>query len=146
MPWYFWIPIGLLVFMLLTLGVLFALSRYKGGRYLQSAVRWLAKFALFRKLFVKMSDAALARSNPELASAMQKMRALGEPTNPQQAQKALSMLTPGERRAYLDAVGEQMPDVELTNRQQRRRMEHGGAGMPVRPGTKGRPSGRGKKR
>jgi hypothetical protein len=49
----------------------------------------------------------------------------------------LRVLTPTERKAYMEAAGqegaleEQMG--EAPNRQLRRRMEHGGAGMPQRP-------------
>ena len=44
----------------------------------------------------------------------------------------LNLLTPGERRAYMAAVGQEAEVPEAANRQLRRRMEYGGAGMPVR--------------
>ncbi len=65
----------------------------------------------------------------------------------------LSMLTPSERRAYMAAVGQEAEMPEATNRQLRRRMEHGGAGMPVRaapvsqrPGAAGRKTGKNAKK
>ena len=82
-----------------------------------------------------MSIAALERQNPELAAAMKKMQAFGEPktaragtadAEPPHAVRA-PRLHGGRRRRRAE-----MP--EATNRQLRRRMEHGGAGMPVRAG------------
>ena len=65
----------------------------------------------------------------------------------------LNLLTPGERRAYMAAVGEENQMPEATNRQLRRKMEHGGAGMPVstkqlsqRPGASGRKTGKNAKK
>ena len=73
---------------------------------------------------------------------MKKMQALGEPKSPEQAQRMLNLLTPSERRAYMEAVGQEQQLPEATNRQLRRRMEHGGAGMPVRtkPGSSTAPA------
>jgi hypothetical protein len=84
---------------------------------------------------------------------MKKIQAFGEPKTPEQAQRMLNLLTPSERRAYMAAVGEENQMPEATNRQLRRRMEHGGAGMPVsakqgsqRPGASGRKSGKSAKK
>jgi hypothetical protein len=81
------------------------------------------------------------------------MQAFGEPKSPEQAQRMLNLLTPSERRAYMEAVGQEAEMPEATNRQLRRRMEHGGAGMPVRaapvsqrPGATGRKSGKSAKK
>ena len=83
---------------------------------------------------------------------MKKMTAFGEPKTPEQAQRMLNLLTPSERRAYMEAVGQES-QPEASNRQLRRRMEHGGAGMPVRtkpvsdrPGAAGRKSGKNAKK
>jgi len=108
---------------------------------------------LFKKWFQKASIAALERENPELAAAMRKINAFGEPKSPEQAQRMLNLLTPSERRAYMAAVGQEAEAPEASNRQLRRRMEYGGAGMPVRtkqasdrPGSSGRKSGKGAKK
>jgi hypothetical protein len=68
----------------------------------------------------------------------------------------MRVLTPQERKAYMEAAaGQDMPsEVEPTNRQQRRRLEYGGPGMPMRPpeagsarpGAAGRKSGAKKKK
>jgi hypothetical protein len=152
MPFWAWIPLFVLLALALLLGIFVLLGRIRGGRYLRPIVLFLSRVPLFKKWFQKASIAALERENPELAAAMRKMTAFGEPKTPEQAQRMLNLLTPTERRAYMEAVGQdaQMPDA--TNRQQRRRMEHGGAGMPVRtkpvserPGAAGRKTGKKKK-
>ncbi|MGI8973609.1 MAG: hypothetical protein ACR2HI_05480 [Gaiella sp.] len=153
MPFWVWIPIAILLVLTLLLGVLVVLGRFRGGRYLRPIVTFLSKVPLFKRWFQKASIAALERQNPELAAAMKKMTTFGEPKNPEQAQRMLNTLTPVERRAYMDAVGAEGQMPEPTNRQQRRRMEHGGAGMPVRaqpqserPGSAGRKTGKGAKK
>jgi hypothetical protein len=135
------------------LGILVLLGRIRGGRYLRPVVTFLSKVPLFKRWFQKASIAALERQNPELAAAMKKMQAFGEPRTPEQAQRMLNLLTPSERRAYMEAVGQEAETPEATNRQLRRRMEYGGAGMPVRakqapsrPGAAGRKSGKGDKK
>ncbi len=108
----------------------------------------LAKLPFMKRAFAKAAIANAERTNPELASAMRKMQTLGEPTSPEHVQRALRVLTPSERKAYMGLAEEQAGEAggfEPTNRQQRRRMEHGGAGMPQRaaatpqrPGAAGR--------
>ena len=153
MPFWAWIPLFVLLFLALLLGVFVLLGRIKGGKYLRPVVTFLSKVPLFKKWFQKASIAALERENPELAAAMKKMTAFGEPKSPEQAQRMLNLLTPGERRAYMAAVGQETETPDAANRQLRRRMEHGGAGMPVRtkqasdrPGASGRKSGKGAKK
>lgn len=153
LPWWAWVPLVVLLVLALLMGVLVLLGRIKGGRYLRPIVVTLSKVPLFKRWFQKASISALERSNPELASAMKKMTMFGEPKTPEQAQRLLNTLTPSERRAYMTAVGEEGAMPEPINRQQRRRMEHGGAGMPTkaatessRPGTAGRKSGKGEKK
>ena len=153
MPFWAWIPLFVLLFLALLLGVFVLLGRLKGGKYLRPIVTFLSKVPLFKKWFQKASIAALERENPELAAAMKKMTAFGEPKSPEQAQRMLNLLTPAERRAYLAAVGQETETPDAANRQLRRRMEHGGAGMPVRtkhasdrPGASGRKSGKGAKK
>jgi hypothetical protein len=153
MPWWAWLPLLVLLVLSLLMLVLVVLGRFRGGKYLRPIVTLLSKVPLFRRWFQKASISALERSNPELASAMKKMTAFGEPKTPEQAQRMLNMLTPSERRAYMAAVGEEGQLPEPTNRQQRRRIEHGGAGLPTkaaaastRPGAAGRKTGKSAKK
>jgi len=153
MPFWAWIPLFVLLFLALLLGVFVLLGRIKGGKYLRPVVTFLSKVPLFKKWFQKASIAALERENPELAGAMKKMTAFGEPKSPEQAQRMLNLLTPAERRAYMAAVGAEADTPEAANRELRRRMEYGGAGMPVRtkpaserPGASGRKTGKGAKK
>jgi hypothetical protein len=137
--WYLLLPFIVLGVALLLLGIVFVLGRVAGGRYLRAIV---SRVPFLQRLFNRMSISALERSNPELASAMKKMQTFGTPTTPEQAQRALGLLTPAERRAYMDAVGDQGETPEPTNRQQRRRMERsampGGGRAPQRQRGKGK--------
>jgi hypothetical protein len=153
MPFWAWIPVIIMLVLALLLGVFVLLGRIKGGKYLRPVVAFLSKVPLFKRWFQKASIAALERENPELAAAMRKMTAFGEPKSPEQAQRMLNLLTPAERRAYMAAVGQEAETPEASNRQLRRRMEHGGAGMPVRtkpasdrPGASGRKTGKSAKK
>ena len=152
-PFWTWIPLVILFVLLLLFGSVVVLGRVRNGRYLRPVVTFLSRIPLFKRWFQKASIAALERSNPELAGAMRKINAFGEPKTPEQAQRMLNLLTPNERRAYMAAVGEEGQMPEATNRQLRRRMEHGGAGMPVntkqvsqRPGSAGRKAGKNAKK
>ncbi len=153
MPFWAWIPLVVLLVVALLLGVLVLLGRISNGKYLRPIVTFLSRVPLFKKWFQKASIAALERENPELAAAMKKMTAFGEPKSPEQAQRMLNLLTPAERRAYMAAVGAEADTPEAANRQLRRRMEYGGAGMPVRtkpaserPGAAGRKTGKNAKK
>ena len=152
MPFWAWIPLVVMLVLAVLLGILVLLGRIRGGRYLRPVITFLSKVPLFKRWFQRMSIAALERENPELAAALRKMQAFGEPTSPEQAQRMLNLLTPAERRAYMAAVGQEAELPDATNRQLRRRMEHGGAGMPVRtapvsqrPGAAGRKTGKKKR-
>ena len=153
MPFWAWIPLFLILALTILLGSLVVLGRIRNGRYLRPVVAFLSKVPLFKRWFQKATITALERQNPELAAAMKKMNTFGEPKSPEQAQRMLNLLTPSERRAYMEAVGQGTDVPEATNRQLRRRMEYGGAGMPVRakqvsdrPGAAGRKSGKGAKK
>ncbi len=153
MPFWAWIPLVALLVVALLLGVLVLLGRISNGKYLRPIITFLSRVPLFKKWFQKASIAALERENPELAAAMKKMTAFGEPKSPEQAQRMLNLLTPAERRAYMAAVGAEADAPEAANRQLRRRMEYGGAGMPVRtkpaserPGAAGRKTGKNAKK
>jgi hypothetical protein len=69
-----------------------------------------------------MSQAALERQNPELASAVRKLERSGVAKDPQRAQQALSRLSAEERKAYLDATADQTETI-AQNRQMRRQLE-----------------------
>jgi hypothetical protein len=115
---YLLIPFLILVAIALVLGVFVFLGRFRGGRYLKPIILALSKIGFMRRFFQRVSTSAMEKQNPELASALRKMQRAGPNPDPQQAQKAMSQLSAAERRAYLDAVQDQVP--EGANRQQRR--------------------------
>jgi hypothetical protein len=119
------IPLWILLGLVFVMGVLAILGRIQNGRYLRPLITGLAKVPLFRRWLQKASNAALERSNPELARAMKKLEPHAKHMHdPQQAQKAMSKLTREERRALLEMQEQQggLPE-EGTNRQMRRRLE-----------------------
>ena len=118
------IPLIILGVLVLLLGLIVLLGRFRGGRYLRPVVTLIAKVPFFRRQMMKASVAALERENPDLASAMKKVERYGTPKTPEQAQKLLNRLTPAERKAYMAAVGEQQEAMpQPATRQQRRAME-----------------------
>src|SRR5918999_5248423 len=120
--WFYLLPVFILGGLLVLLGVFALLGRIKGGRYLKPIVTGLMKLPLIGRGMKKMSQAALERQNPELASAVRKLERSGATRDPQRAQQALSRLSAEERRAYLDATVEQTENV-AQNRQMRRQLE-----------------------
>jgi hypothetical protein len=120
--WWFLVPLIVLGVLLLLFGLLVLLGRYKNGALLRPIVAWLSKFGFMRRLFTRLSTAALERQNPELAGAMRKMNTVASNPNPQAVQKAMSRLTPAERRAYFEATEAQSSEA-APNRQARRRVE-----------------------
>ena len=136
MNWLIWTPIIVLGTLLVLFGVMVLLGRVAGGRYLLPIVVFLAKVPFLKGLFARMSNAALERENPELANAIRKLQQFGTPTTPEAAQRAMARLTPGERRAYMEASGQQAEQLEPLNRAARR---NPGAGQaPARRSTNGR--------
>jgi hypothetical protein len=119
------IPVWILLFLVLLLGVFALLGRIQNGRYLRPVITTLMKVPILKKWIEKGSQAAIERSNPELASAMKKMQRTGALRDPMKAQAAMSQLTRDERRALLDMQEQQGMGVapEATNRQMRRRLE-----------------------
>ena len=119
------IPVWILLGLILLLGVMALLGRIQNGRYLRPIIGLISKVPILRKWLQKASNAALERSNPELASAMKKMQRTGALRDPMKAQAAMSQLTRDERRALLDMQDQQGLGVapEATNRQMRRRLE-----------------------
>src|SRR5579862_8241616 len=138
---YLLVPLIILGALVVLFGSVLVLGRFRGGRYLRPVVTLLARVGFLRRWFEKMSAAAIERSNPELASAMRKLKRIGPNPDPVKAQQALSQLSADERRAYMDAMQEQGAMPEPANRQQRRmqgRLQQG-----ARPA--GRSGGGGKK-
>jgi hypothetical protein len=119
------IPVWILLGLLVLLGTFALLGRVQNGRYLRPVIGLITKVPLFRRGLQKASNAALERSNPELASAMKKMQRTGALKDPMKAQAAMSQLSREERRALLDMQDQQGIGVapEATNRQMRRRLE-----------------------
>jgi hypothetical protein len=121
--WWLWIPLivvgvfGLLFLLLLLLG------RFRNGALLRPVIAWLSKIGFMRRFFTRVSTAAIERQNPELASALKKINTVAQNPNPQAMQKAMSRLTPAERRAYFEAAEEQGAMPESANRQMRRQAE-----------------------
>lgn len=119
------IPVWILLFLVLLLGIFALLGRIQNGRYLRPILTTLMKVPILKKWIEKASNAAIERSNPELASAMKKMQRTGALRDPMKAQAAMSQLTRDERRALLEMQEQQGLGVapEATNRQMRRRLE-----------------------
>jgi hypothetical protein len=120
--WFYLLPLFILGGLLVLLGVFALLGRIKGGRYLKPIVTGLMKLPLIGRGMKKMSQAALERQNPELASAVKKLERSGVAKDPMKAQQALSRLSAEERRAYLDATADQTENI-AQNRQMRRQLE-----------------------
>ncbi len=118
------IPVFVLGGVLVLLLVLTLLARVRGGRYLRPVIAFLAKVPLFKRLIEKASQAAIERYNPELAGAMKKLKRVGADKDPMRAQQALSTLTADERKAWIEAAGQQgTTEQQPVNRAQRRAME-----------------------
>jgi hypothetical protein len=116
-------PIYVIGGLLLILLAFSLVARIRGGKYVRPIVNALARVPLFKRWMQKASRVALEKQNPELASAIAKLERAGVARDPQRAQAALSRLTAGERRAYLEAAGAQGQLPTPSNRQERRRME-----------------------
>ena len=125
--WYL-IPIWVLLFLLLLLGVFAILSRIKGGRYMRPIMAGLMKVPLLGRGLRKLSESAMERSNPLLASAVKKLERAGAMRDPQRMQRSLSLLTAAERRAWMEAADQQQQsaDAGVSNRQIRRQLERQG--------------------
>lgn len=119
-PWL--IPLYVVGALLLLLLLFVLLGRIAGGRYLRPIMQVLIRLPLVGKALRKASAAALAKQNPELASAVRKLERMNATRDPQRAQQALNQLSPAERRAYLEAAEQQDVIPEPMNRAQRRQM------------------------
>jgi hypothetical protein len=118
------IPVFILVAVLVVFGLFALLARIKGGKYLRPIMAFLMKIPLVGTGLKKMSEAALERSDPELASAVKKLERMNAASDPRRAQQAMSQLSPAERKAVLDAtMGQQQQEQMPMNRAQRRKLE-----------------------
>ncbi len=109
--------LGALLFLLIALNLL---ARVQGGRYVRPIGQAMMKVPILNRYLKKASKASLERQNPDLASAIGKLERSGVANDPQRAQAALSRLSAAERKAWLDAAGQQGAIPEPLNRQQRR--------------------------
>jgi hypothetical protein len=135
----YFIPLFVLGALLVLFGTLVLLSRFRGGKYLRPVVAFAAKVPLLKRLIEKASQAALERYNPELGSAMRKLKRAGADRDPNQAQRAMSALTADERKAWMEAAGQQGAlDQQPANRAQRRAMERMQKGRMPAPQQKRR--------
>jgi hypothetical protein len=122
--WIILLPLWILLGLLVVFGLFALLSRVAGGKYVRPLMQFLLKVPLLGRGMKKASQAALERQNPELAGAIKKLERYGATRDPQRAQAAMSNMTAAERRAYLDAAGEQGDALpEQMNRQMRRQLE-----------------------
>lgn len=138
MPLYL-IPLLVLAFLIVLFGTLVLLSRFRGGRYLRPIIAFAAKVPILKRLIEKASQAAIERYNPDLGSAMKKLQRAGADRDPNQAQKAISTLTADERKAWMEAMGQQGSlDQQPANRAQRRAMERMQKGRMPAPQQKRR--------
>ena len=121
--WLYLIPVFVLVALVVVFGAVALLARIKGGRYLRPIVQFLMKVPVLGRGLKKMSEAALERSDPELASAVKKLERAGAGSDPRRAQQAMSQLSAAERKAVMEAtMGSQQAPVPM-NRAQRRKLE-----------------------
>lgn len=141
--WWLYLPLIVVGVVLLLFLLLVLLGRYRNGALLRPVIARLSRIGFMRKFFTRVSTAAMERQNPELASAMKKLSNVGN--DPVAAQKAMSRLTPAERRAYMEVMQEQQDAApELMNRQNRRRLQQQTRGG--RPGGGGSASRKRKRR
>jgi hypothetical protein len=122
-PWWLLVPVVILGSVLVVLLLVLLLGRYKNGALLRPIIARLSRIGFMRRFFTRVSTAAIERQNPELAGALKKMNTIAANPNPQAVQKAMSRLTPAERRAYMEAAGEQGAVPDSANRQMRRQAE-----------------------
>ena len=117
------IPVFILGGLVLLLGIVALLARFRGGRYLRPIMQFLMKVPLLNRGMKKMSEAALERADPDLASAVKKLERLGANRDPQRAQQAMSQLSAAERKAVMEATLQQQEVPVAMNRAQRRKLE-----------------------
>ena len=121
--WWLYLPLLILGIVVVLFGLLVLLGRFRNGALLRPLIAQLSKIGFMRRLFTRLSTAAIERQNPELASALRKINTVSQNPNPQAVQKAMSRLTPAERRAYMEAAQEQGAVPDTANRRMRRQAE-----------------------
>jgi len=142
--WWFLIPLIVVGTFLLLFLLLVVLGRFRNGALLRPLITSLSRIGFMRRLFTRISTAAIERQNPELASALKKISRVSQNPSPQAVQKAMSRLTPAERRAYMEAAQEQGGVPDSANRQMRRQAER--MQQPARGGRAGGASRKRKRR
>jgi hypothetical protein len=140
--WWLLVPLVTIGIILVFFGLLVFLGRFRNGALLRPLIARLSRIGFMRRFFTSISTKAIERQNPELAGALKKMNTVSSNPNPQAMQKAMSRLTPAERRAYLEAAQEQGGVPDTANRQMRRQAERlqqqTRGGRPGGGGTAGR--------
>lgn len=121
--WWLFVPLVILGVVLVGFGLLVFLGRFKNGALLRPVIARLSRIGFMRRFFTNVSTKAIERQNPDLASALKKINTVASNPNPQAVQKAMSRLTPAERRAYMEAAQEQGAVPDSANRQMRRQAE-----------------------
>jgi len=121
--WWLWLPVGILAVVAFFFLLLVLLGRFRNGALLRPLITQLSRIGFMRRFFTRVSTAAIEKQNPDLASALKKINTVAQNPNPQAMQKAMSRLTPAERRAYFEAAQEQGAVPDSANRQMRRQAE-----------------------
>jgi hypothetical protein len=121
--WWLFAPLLVIGLIVVLFALLVFLGRFKNGALLRPVIARLSRIGFMRRFFTNVSTKAIERQNPELASALKKINPVASNPNPQAVQKAMSRLTPAERRAYMEAAQEQGGVPDSANRQMRRQAE-----------------------
>ena len=132
------IPVFVLGGLIVIFGLVTLLGRIRGGRYLRPIIAFLSKVPLIKRLIERASQAAIERYNPELAGAMKKLKRVGADKDPVRAQQALSTLSVDERKAWMEAAGQQGAFEQPRNRAERRALERMQKGRMPSPQQKRR--------
>ena len=137
--WWLYLPLIIISVVLVLFLLLVLLGRFRNGALLKPLIRSLSRIGFMRRFFASVSTKAIERQNPELAAAIKKLEPVASNPNPAAVQKAMSRLTPAERRAYMEAAQEQGEVQDTANRQMRRRLQQQQrGGRPGGGGTAGR--------
>ena len=137
--WWLYLPLIIITVILVLFLLLVVLGRFRNGALLKPLIKSLSRVGFMRRFFANVSTKAIERQNPELASAIKKLNPVASNPNPMAVQKAMSRLTPAERRAYMEAAQEQGEVQDTANRQMRRRLQQQQrGGRPGGGGTAGR--------
>jgi hypothetical protein len=137
--WWLYFPLVVIAVVLVLVLLLILLGRFRNGALLKPLIKTLSRVGFMRRFFASISTKAIERQNPELASAIKKLNPVASNPNPLAVQKAMSRLTPAERRAYMEAAQEQGEVQDTANRQMRRKLQQQQrGGRPGGGGSAGR--------